>query len=150
MVTDRLRPNAPVVNTASWTMSPSVTTTRDGVSVTHSLTHPLWRLAHSSTHSLTHSLSLQWMTVISVTLTPSRVVVTEGDIVQLAVFTTGALGRSLSVTIVTRTNTTTCQYSHSLQSITHSLHFSYSVTDYTSINSTVTFHPGLTNITVTH
>ena len=34
MVTDRLRPNAPVVNTASWTMSPSVTTTRDGVSVT--------------------------------------------------------------------------------------------------------------------
>ena len=34
MVTDRLRPNAPVVNTASWTMSPSVTTTRDGVSDT--------------------------------------------------------------------------------------------------------------------
>ena len=89
-------------------------------SLTHSPTHPLSHiLAHSSTHSLTLFLSNP---VISVTLTPSRVVVTEGDIVQLAVFTTGALGRSLSVTIVTRTNTTTCQYSHHYNPLlTHSI-----------------------------
>ena len=78
---------------------------------------------HSLIHSLTHSLTLFLSNpVISVTLTPSRVVVTEGDIVQLAVFTTGALGRSLSVTIVTRTNTTTCQYSHHYNPLlTHSI-----------------------------
>ena len=109
---------------------------------THSLTHPLSHIlthshtltysfthsstlthTHSLTHPLTHSLTLFLSNpVISVTLTPSRVVVTEGDMIQLAVFTTGALGRSLSVTIVTRTNTTTCQYSHHYNPLlTHSI-----------------------------